>query len=353
MKNMMNSRLFLFAVAALAVVGCQRPNKSGEQVTSKPGDKLKVVYIPKNTGNPYFNDEIRGFEEACKDLKCDFFTTGPATGEATSQIPFIKDQIQRGVDIIAITPNSPDALNPVLDEAKAKGILVVTVDADLVANEEHRAAAVLPTDFTKIGENQVELMGSLIGYEGEIAILSATSDAPNQNVWIAGMKGVLDHNPKYSKMKLVDVVYGDDQSEKSTTEFEALLSKHANLRGVIAPTSVGLAAAAASLEVAGVYPGGPQAKGAGLQLTGLSTPNQLKKYVENAVVTKFQLWSPYDMGYLACQMAYGIRTGTIKPSEGVEFEAGKLGKRMFGKNNVVITGPLITFEKANIGDYDF
>jgi rhamnose transport system substrate-binding protein len=347
----MRLRLFGLTLLLLVIGGCQRPAK---QATTAPeeGEKLQIVFIPKNTGNAYFIDAERGFKEACEELNCEFFTTAPAKGDATAQIPFIKEQIQRGVDIIAISANAPDTLNAVLDEAKEKGILVITVDSDVTGNESHRAAAVLPTDFSKIGDSQVELMGELINHEGDIAILSATADAPNQNAWIAGMKETLK-DPKYAKMKIVDIVYGDDEPEKSTTEFEGLLSKHPNLRGVISPTTAGIAAAAPALEIAGMYPGGEKAKGAGLQLTGLGTPNQLRKFVENGVVTKFQLWSPHDMGYLACHMAYQLKTGKIKADEGVEFEVPKLGKRTFGKNGIVILGPLTTFDKSNIANYNF
>ncbi len=346
------SSLLLIGIA-IAIVGCQKEEPvTGKASPSGEGGGLKIVYIPKNTGNPYFKDVIKGFEDASKEIKADFVTTAPATGDATSQISFIKDQIQRGVDVIAISPNSPDALNPVLDQARAKGITVITVDADLSGNESHRDAAVLSTDFSKLGESQIELIGSLIGYEGPIAILSATTDAPNQNVWIAGMKEALKL-PKYAKMKLIDTVYGDDDAQKSTTECEALLSKHPDLRGIISPTSVGLAASAQTIQLAGVYPGGPKAVGKGVQLTGLSTPNQLKKFVSNGAVTSFQLWSPHDMGYIATYLGQQLHGGKLKAAEGTEFTAGTLGKRTIGKLNVVTAGPLVTFDKSNIDKYDF
>ncbi len=294
----------------------------------------------------------RGFEEACKELGADFFTTGPATAEATSQIPTIKAQIQRGVNVIAISANSPDALNPVLDEARKRGITVVTVDADLIGNESHRDACVLPADFAEVGPGQVELMGKLIGYEGDIAILSATTDAPNQNAWIARMKETLK-DPKYAKMKLVDIVYGDDEPQKSTTECEGLLAKHPNLRGIIAPTSVGLAAAAQVVDLAGVYPGGPRAKGKGLQLTGLSTPDQLRRFVEKGSITAFQLWAPYNEGYLAAYVGHQIQTGKLKPAPGAEIETPKLGKKVFSEKIEAIGSPLLTFDKENIGEYNF
>jgi rhamnose transport system substrate-binding protein len=144
-------------------------------------DQLKIVYIGKNTGNPYFDSITGGFEDACKKLGCDFKFVAPATAEATSQIPFIEAQIQRGVNVIGIAPNSPDALNKVFDAARAKGILVLTVNGDITGNESHRDATILPTNFDKVGGDQVEMVGSLIGHEGEIAILSATTEAPDCN----------------------------------------------------------------------------------------------------------------------------------------------------------------------------
>jgi rhamnose transport system substrate-binding protein len=359
----MNRSVIPLLLAAMCVVGSPLLGCSKRELTGGPqgeGGRLSVVFIPKNTGNPYFTDLGRGVEEACEELGADYSMTAPATADATSQIPFIKEQVQRGVDVILISAGSPDALNATLDEAREKGVVVVTVDSDLTGNESHRDAGVLPADFSKIGPEQVELLGSLIGYRGEIAILSATVDAPNQNAWIEGMRRALG-SPKYAQMRLVDVVYGDDEPQKSTTEFEALLAKHPRLRGVISPTSVGLAAAAQALDLAGLYPGGPKAMGApessrqapGIALTGLSTPNQMKEFVMKGVVKKFQLWSPKDAGYLAAHLAAGIKSGKIKPEEGVEFSAGRLGKRIIGAKATVIAGPLVSFDKDNIGKYDF
>lgn len=355
----MRKAAFALVVVAL-IAGCQKPAEepvanttTGSTTGSTPsGQKLKIVYIPKNSGNPYFTDVQHGFEDAAKESGDEFTMVAPSSSDAAAQIPYLKTQIQHKVDVIALSASSPDALNSTLDDAKAAGILVLTVDADLTKNESHRDAAVLQTDSAKVGESQVELLGSQINYDGEIAILSATRDAPNQNAWIAAMQDVLKQ-PKYAKMKLVDIVYGDDKPDKSATEFQALLSKHPNLRGVISPTSVGLAEAAHQLKIAGVFPGGPNAKGPGLVLTGLSTPNQMKGYINDGVVKSFQLWSPHDMGYIAVMLADQIKSGKVKPADGTKFTAGKLGERSIGKDNIVVAGPLVTFDKSNIDKYDF
>jgi len=309
-------------------------------------DPVKIVYIGKNTGNPYFDSITGGFEDACKALGCEFEFVAPATAEATSQIPFIEAQIQRGVNVIGIAPNSPDALNQVLDDARAKGILVLTVNGDLVGNESHRDATILPVDFTKTGPNQVELMGSMIGYKGDIAILSATTEAPDQNTWIAAMNDTLKNDAKYKDMKLVATVYGDDQPEKSTTEMEALLSNYPDLVGVIAPTTVGIAAAAQVVQSRGIA--------AKVHVTGLGLPSEMRDFVKDGTVKAFQLWSPYNEGWLAAHFALGVLDGSIKNEVGGTFEVPNLGTITIADKNAMNTqAELTTFDAANIDEFNF
>jgi rhamnose transport system substrate-binding protein len=304
-------------------------------------DPLKIVYIGKNTGNPYFDSITGGFVDACAALGCEFEFVAPATAEATSQIPFIEAQIQRGVNVIGIAPNSPDAMNQVLDDARAKGILVLTVNGDLVGNESHRDATILPVNFTKTGPAQVELMGSMIDYNGEIAILSATTEAPDQNTWIAAMKKTLAEDPKYKDMKLVATVYGDDQPEKSTTEMEALLSNYPNLEGVIAPTTVGIAAAAQVVQSSGIADK--------VKVTGLGLPSEMRDFIKDGTVSAFQLWSPYNEGLVAVYFAKGVIDGTIKNEVGQSFEVPGLGTVTIAENNSMIAqADLTTFDASNI-----
>jgi rhamnose transport system substrate-binding protein len=306
-------------------------------------DPLKMVYIGKNTGNPYFDSINGGFVDACKELACEYEFVAPATAEATSQIPFIEAQIQRGVDVIAIAPNSPDALNQVLDSAKAAGILVLTVNGDLVGNESHRDATILPVDFTKTGP---KLMGSMIGYKGEIAILSATTEAPDQNTWIAAMNDTLKNDAKYKDMSLVATVYGDDQPEKSTTEMEALLSNYPNLVGVIAPTTVGIAAAAQVVQSRGIADK--------VHVTGLGLPSEMRDFIKDGTVSAFQLWSPYNEGWLAAHFAKGVIEGTIKNEVGSTFEVPNLGTITINENNAMNTqAELTTFTAENIDEFNF
>ncbi|MEO0637487.1 MAG: substrate-binding domain-containing protein [Pseudomonadota bacterium] len=309
-------------------------------------EDIDIVFVGKNTGNPYFDSLTQGFVDACDKIACNFEFVAPATAEATSQIPFIEAQIQRGVDVIAISPNSPDALNQVFDSARDQGIIVMTVNGDITGNEEHRDLTILPTDFTKVGADQVEMVGSLIGYEGQIAILSATTEAPDQNFWIEGMNETLANDPKYANMELVATVYGDDQPEKSTTEMEALLANYPDLKGVIAPTTVGIAAAAQVVQSRGIS---EQVK-----VTGLGLPSEMRDFIKDGTVEAFQLWSPYNEGWLAAYLAVDLKAGKVANEVGTTFDVPELGTITINENNSINTqSSLTTFNADNIDDFNF
>jgi rhamnose transport system substrate-binding protein len=322
--------------------GTSRPSGSGANASGNSG--IRLVYIPKNTGNPYFDPMIEGFRKAAEETGMQFDTVAPATADATSQLPLIKAQVQRGVNVIAISPNSTDALNEAFKEAIGKGVLIVTVDSDITGNESLRTASVLTVDPQTVGQSQVELMGSLIGYRGKFAILSATTEAPNQNMWIGYMKQALK-DPKYKEMELVGVVYGDDEPQKSTTETEALLSKYPDLKGIIAPTTVGVMSAAQVVQSTG--------KASQVQVTGLGTPNQMRPFIKDGTVKAFALWSPHDEGYLAGRLSYLLAAKKLTPAPGTTFDAGTLGQREIKEKNIVITGPPVTFTKDNIDQFRF
>src|SRR5207249_11777635 len=168
-----------------------------------------------------------------------------------------------------------------------------------------------------------------LNYQGQIAILSATPNATNQNAWIQFMKQELT-DPKYKNMKLVKVAYGNDDDQKSFTETQGLLQAYPNLKGIISPTSVGIAAAARYISTS-PYKGK-------VALTGLGTPNQLRQFVKDGTIKEFELWSPADVGYLAAYAAAQLCSGNIQGKEGEAFAAGKLGNRTVGKDGGVLLG---------------
>jgi rhamnose transport system substrate-binding protein len=336
------------AALAFATAACTDDSTDGTGASSgasgggmKSG--LKIAFLPKQVNNPYFTTSDNGGKAAVEEIKGTYSETGPSDASPSAQVSYINTLSQQNTDVIVVSANDKDAICGALNEARQAGAKVVTFDSD--TNPSCRDLFINQATSEGIAQNQVKLISDAIGPDGgEIAILSATANATNQNAWIAMMKTELA-KPEYAKLKLVDTVYGDDQDQKSFTETQALLAKHPNLKGIISPTTVGVAAAAR-------YLSGSSYKGK-VQLTGLGTPNQMRAFVKDGTVKAFALWNPADLGYLAAYAGGALASGLITGKEGEKFTAGKLGEYTIGKDATVLLGDPFVFNSTNIDQFNF
>jgi rhamnose transport system substrate-binding protein len=304
---------------------------------------LKVFVIPKNLGNNYFTTadsaNSGGAIAALQALGETGTETSGTAATPASQIPAIQAAISKGANALIVSATDPTALCPTLNAAMKRGITVVTYDSDAPGC---RDLYINQASTAQIGTSEVDLLAKEINQTGDIAIVSAASSATNQNAWIGYMKQEL---AKYPKMKLVSVVYGNDDPTMSTQVTQGLLERYPNLKGIISPTTVGIAAAAAVLDTA-KYRGK-------VLLTGLGTPDSLKKYVSDGTIKAFELWNPANLGYLAGYAAVEVASGKLSGSQGQTFTAGKLGSFTVGSDKSVLLGPPFVFTSANISQFNF
>lgn len=345
----MKAKLFtLLIVAAVVLAACApkaAPTPLPATPTSPPAKKgFKIAMVVKNLGNPFFEAAKKGCEEAAKELGDECIFQGPSTPTAEGQISIIDALIAQKVDAIAITANDPDALVPVCKKAMDAGIKVVTWDSGVAP--AGRQIFVNQADMEQIGRIEVQMLGEMIGYKGEIAILSAASTMTNQNTWIEWMKKELEL-PKYKDMKLVGTVYGDDLREKSYTEAQGLFKSYPNLKGIISPTTVGIAATGRALTDAGLC--------GKIALTGLGLPSEMAEYIKSGCCKEMALWNPIELGYLATYVSHYMASGELKGKVGEKFTGGKLGERTTvdeGNGGVmVLMGPPFKFNAQNIDEW--
>jgi rhamnose transport system substrate-binding protein len=310
--------------------------------TSAPKKDLTIAFLPKQLNNPYFTVSDNGGKSAVTSLGDTFKRVGPSDASASSQVSYINTLTTQKVSAIAISANDPNAVVPALKKAMAAGIKVVSYDSDTAP--DGRNLFINQANAEDLGRSEVDLLGKQINNKGQIAILSATPNATNQNTWIKYMKDELS-KPQYSGMKLVKIAYGNDDDQKSFQETQGLLQAYPNLKGIISPTTVGIAAAARYLE-SSKYKGK-------VQLTGLGTPNQMRKFVKDGTVTAFELWDPGKLGQLAGFAAAALASGQITGAQGDSFKAGDMGTKQVGANGEVLLGPPTVFDKSNIDQFNF
>jgi len=340
---------------ALALTACggttknnSKSDDAGATSTAKadPNAALKkgltVGFLPKQVNNPYFTSADKGGEKALTELGSKYKEVGPSSATDTAgQVSYVNTLTQQQVNAMAVSAQDPGALCTALKQAMKNNIKVVTYDSD--TKPDCRNAFVSQASAEDLGRTEVQLLAQQIGYKGEIAILSAAQTATNQNVWIDFMKKELA-DPKYKNIKLVKVAYGNDDAQQSFQQTQGLLQQYPNLKGIISPTTVGIKAAAQ-------YLSGSKYKGK-VKLTGLGTPNDMRKYVKNGTVEGFELWDPSKLGDLAARTAVALASGQITGKEGETFKAGST-EYTIGKDGVITLGKPTVFNAKNIDQFNF
>ncbi|MGL3807501.1 rhamnose ABC transporter substrate-binding protein [Paeniglutamicibacter sp. R2-26] len=336
------------AIAALALTACAGGGTAEPGATGESGGAAKtdatITFIPKQLNNPYTDVVLGGGKEGAQAAGfASSNVVGPLEASASSQVTFVNAETQAGTNAIVIAANDPDAVCSALGEARTAGAKIVAFDSD--TNPDCRDVFISQVVAKDVALIQTKLISEQIGGKGEIAILSATANATNQNEWIKFMEEELASNPEYKDIKLVAKVYGDDDDAKSFQEAQGLMQAHPNLKGIISPTTVGIAATARYLSTS-------EYKGK-VALTGLGLPNEMRSFVKDGTVTEFALWDPAQLGEVSAYAAKALVDGTITGKAGDKFTAGALGERTVEDGGLVIVGPPTVFNKDNIDEYDF
>jgi rhamnose transport system substrate-binding protein len=324
--------LFL-VLAALGLTGCSK-----EQPANRP---LRVGFIPKLTGIPYFNACKKGAQEAAKELNLELMYNGPTKTDVEEQVRLIKQWAAAGeVDMLCVACNEPDRIAVALKEARKAGIPVITYDADSLP--EARDLFVNQATYDRVAQMMVDSMAGQLTPPGagKVGILTSSTEAPNQAEWAKRMKAYVKQ--KYPAMELLpETQHGEDRN-KGIEKGRALIQSNPELAGIIGLTSVAVPAAAEAVRQEG--------KKGKVKVTGVSTPRDMRDYLLDGTVASFVLWNPVDLGYLAVYVADLKRQGKVPESGAIE--AGRLGKIQV-KDREVLLGEPMKFDRDNIDKYEF
>ncbi|MFI3313886.1 MAG: rhamnose ABC transporter substrate-binding protein, partial [Eubacteriales bacterium] len=314
------------------------------ETTASEGTKTFAI-VTKAAGNPFNEKTASGFEEVILAEGYEVIVKHPEAATADAQVAVIQSLISQGVDAICIAANDENALQASLQEAMDEGIQVCCLDSK--TNVASRSVFVNQAGVMEIGQALIDAVLDLTGGEGQWAVLSATSQAANQNAWIEAMKTLMT-GEAYAGLELVEVAYGDDEPQKSTDQTQALLANYPDLEVICAPTTVGIAAAAKVL----------QDEKSTVKLTGLGLPSEMAEYIgegEDFSCPYMFLWNPIDLGRLGAYTSISLVNGDITGAEGDSYTAGALGDYTIvaadDGGTEVILGQPFAFTPDNIADW--
>ncbi|MCB1452434.1 MAG: rhamnose ABC transporter substrate-binding protein [Rhizobiaceae bacterium] len=301
---------------------------------------MKIALVVKSLGNGFFDAAHKGAEDAAAEIGgIEVIYTGPTSATAEGQIDIVNSLIAQQVNAIAISANDPDALVPALKRAMDRGITVISWDSGVAP--EGRQVHLNPSDTDLIGETIIKLAADYLPEGGDVAILSASSTATNQNAWIAAAEKILPE--KFPNINLVATVYGDDDPVKSTNEAKGLIASYPDLDAIIAPTTVGVVAAAQVVTDEGLI--------GKINVTGLALPSEFKQFIDNGSSQAVALWNPIDLGYSAIHIAHALASGSATAEPGATISIGKVGEITLDDSNSAAMAAPFQFDKSNIEEF--
>ncbi|MBU5445565.1 autoinducer 2 ABC transporter substrate-binding protein [Paenibacillus sp. MSJ-34] len=317
------------------------PGGDAAQEPSQTSGSLKIAVVPKLIGIPYFNASEQGAKQAGEDLGVEVIYTGPTQADAAAQVKVIEDLISKKVDVIAVAPNDPAALTPVLKKAKAQGIKVM--DWDTKADQSVVDLSVQQVDDEVYGRHMADLLVQAMGKEeGNVAIVTGGLSAQNLNTWIDwSLKQIQE---KYPNLKIIGEKIGTDEKQQVAYQKTLdLLKANPDLDGILAYSTVAPLGAAQAIQEKGL-----QDK---VSLIGVALPTDSKPFLEDGSLDTATLWNPVNLGYLTVAAAKELAEGkTIENGQDIP-NIGKVEVKEDGKT--VILGPPSDFTKENAGDYNF
>ena len=337
-----------FGLGVALVAGLMGSTVLADTMMAKPGQAVNMVLMPKFLGILPFDQANRGAQEAAKELgnTGTYQYIGPTPeNSAAGQIEMLTTATTQKQGVVMMSNNAGDQIAPTAEAAQAAGTKVVTWDSPIPSGKGE-SLFVAQVDFGSIGTVMADMVLAETGGKGEFAVLSASPDAANQNAWIDAMKKVLSTDAKYKDLKLDDVVYGNDQSEESYNRALALVDKYPNMKVIMAPTTVGIVAAAKAMQDEKLCDK--------VKVSGLGLPAEMVSYTMNGCAPQFALWSFVDLGYLTYYTSYMLATGAIKGEIGETFHAGRMGDFKIDEDpgrkgaKRVLMGPFTVYNKDNV-----
>jgi ABC-type sugar transport system substrate-binding protein len=338
--NKLISFSLLLAVAILSGCGKSDTAADGGAGANLPaGKKLTIALLPKSKGNAYFISCSQGADKAAKELGDELIFDGPTDTDPAKQNEIVENWITLGVDVIAAACENKEGISTALRKAQAKGIKVITYDAD--ALPDARQFFVNQATPQGIGYALMDKAAELCDSNGEFAIITASLTAANQQEWQKYIEE--DRAAHYPNMKMIALRPCDDLKDKAQSETTALLGANPNLKLVMAICSPGVPGAAEAVKQAG--------KTGAVKVIGLGLPNENKMYVHDGVTQGVILWNTMDLGYLAVYAADALARGNLKTGD-TSFKAGTLGNFEIKGDNILLGKPFV-FTKDNIDQFNF
>lgn len=231
-------KLIMFLVISSLILGCNSQSSNSR----KSDEQLKIGMSFQEMKNQYFVVMSEAFQEAGSGINATLYMAD-AGHDVVKQISDIEDLIQKGINILLINPTDSSGVRNIVEQAKAKGIVIVAIDAQAEG----------PTDSFVGSKNYDagfiagEYLAKSIGKSGEVAILDGIPVVPI----LERVRGFKDAILKYPNIKIVTMQNGRQERDFALTVTENMIQGNPNLKGIFSVNDEGALGSLKAIESSG------------------------------------------------------------------------------------------------------
>ncbi|HTY22490.1 MAG TPA: autoinducer 2 ABC transporter substrate-binding protein [Desulfomonilaceae bacterium] len=331
----------LTIVLALAACGSEG-SKQGGSVSRALDKKYKIATVVKVDGIPWFARMREGVKRFAQETGHEAFSLGPAKGDGALQAQMIEELLNQPLDAICVVPFSVSAVEPVLEQARKKGVVVVSHEA---SNQKNADCILEAFDNQAWGKHLMKKLAKYMNYQGGYAVIVGSLQSRSHMEWSDA--AISYQEEFFPNMKTVTGRIEDhDNSARAYAETKELLVRYPDLRGILCLTMASCPAAALATETAGVENR--------VDILGVSLVSVCKSYLETGSLKMISFWDPADAGY-------AMNTIAVKVLRGEKIEQGTdLGVNGYRdlrvdhkKPNLFYGTGWIDADKENMSEYPY
>lgn len=291
-----------------ASTGSTSETGSTGETSTVPDSGITVVFVPKVTGNAFFESANDGAQAYAKSHGFTVKYDGSPEASVANQVAVINNAIQQGMNAICVSSVDATGLDEVMKSAMAEGLAVVTWDSDVSGD----ARTVMVSQGTPdiLGEMLVTMgVDSLKdrGLDPETDAINyvwhySQSTVADQNSWqVAGEAYIAEHYPNWVNVAPSNY-YSEQDAEKAITVGESILTAHPDIDLIICNDSTALPGQCQAAQNLGMTKDD-------VTITGFAAPNSIKDYCRAGIIERWGLWDCQVQGALGCYLAYYLADG--------------------------------------------
>src|SRR5277367_1150732 len=296
---------------------------------------IRIAFVPQIQGIPYYVAMEEGGKAAAKKFGVEYIQQGPTSTSSADQLRIFESFVNQGFDVVGVSPDDVETLKPAIAAAEAKGVHVITSDADAAGSE--RDFYVAQAKDQDLGYTILDEMIARVGKEGKIAIISDSPTISSLNAWIAAIQERAKTN--YPKVQIVSVDHTDGTAARAFQFATDAMTRNPDLKGIIGIASTTCPGIGQAVEAAGRI--------GSIVTTGFCSPNTVKDYVKSGAMTYSVLWNPTDLGYLTVWAGKELAEGR-KFGDKVSVDGLKANVQWLPDQKILLLGAPMVFTKDNI-----